>query len=172
VFRTVVLAVFVGLALPGSAVADPLRAQQWNLDMIEADAAHGTSTGAGAVVAVVDSGVAAGHPDLAGRLVAGRDVVEGDGTPDDGDGHGTHVAGIVGAATGNGVGGCGRPRTAGADPRAVGAADRGALRAAAAARTVVARLGRRARRAAPFRALVRVRLPGETRVRVRPVRVY
>ena len=63
-----------------------------------------TSTGAGAVVAIVDSGAAAGHPDLAGRLVSGHDVVEGDATPHDGDGHGTHVAGIVGAATGNGAG--------------------------------------------------------------------
>ena len=55
------------------------------------------------MVAVGDSGVAA-HPDLARRLVAGRDVVEGDAVPDDGHGHGTHVAGIVGAATGNGIG--------------------------------------------------------------------
>jgi subtilisin family serine protease len=104
VIRTVALALLMGLVLPGSALADPLRAQQWNLDMVEADAAHATSTGAGAVVAIVDSGVAAGHPDLAGRLVAGRDVVEGDASPDDGDGHGTHVAGIVGAAAGNQIG--------------------------------------------------------------------
>ena len=56
------------------------------------------------MVAIVDSGAAAGHPDLAGRLVSGCDVVEGDATPQDGDGHGTHVAGIVGAATGNDAG--------------------------------------------------------------------
>jgi len=104
VFRLVVIAVLVVIVLPGSALADPLRERQWSLDMVEADAVHATSVGTGAVVAVVDSGVAAGHPDLAGRLVAGRDVVEGDASPDDGDGHGTHVAGIVGAATGNGVG--------------------------------------------------------------------
>jgi subtilisin family serine protease len=90
-------------AAPASA-ADPLRARQWNLDLIEADAAHATSTGAGATVAIVDSGVQADHPDLAGRIGPGYDAVDGDSTPQDGDGHGTHVAGIVGAATGNGVG--------------------------------------------------------------------
>jgi subtilisin family serine protease len=97
--------VLLALALPASvSAADPLRERQWNLDMVEADGAHAASVGAGAVVAVVDSGVAAGHPELAGRLVAGRDVVDGDAAPEDGDGHGTHVAGIVGAATGNGIG--------------------------------------------------------------------
>ena len=106
-----VLAALVGVAtLLGlmdtaeAAAGDPLRERQWNLDLVDADAAHATSTGAGAVVAVVDSGVAAGHPDLAGRLVPGRDVVSGDATAQDGNGHGTHVAGIAGAATGNGAG--------------------------------------------------------------------
>lgn len=93
------------LALPGQAHgADPMRAQQWNLDIVEADAAHAISTGRGAVVAVIDSGVNAAHPDLAGRLLPGRDFVDGDGTPQDGDGHGTHIAGIVAANTGNGEG--------------------------------------------------------------------
>ncbi|MEX2195487.1 MAG: S8 family serine peptidase [Thermoleophilaceae bacterium] len=94
------------LALPGQALAaDPLlRSQQWNLDMVEADAAHATSTGRGAVVAVIDSGVNLSHPDLAGRLLAGRDFVDGDSTPQDGDGHGTHIAGIVAASSGNGEG--------------------------------------------------------------------
>src|SRR3990170_8972375 len=62
------------LALPGQALAaDPLRAQQWNLDIVEADAAHATATGQGAVVAVIDSGVNASHPDLQGRLLPGYD---------------------------------------------------------------------------------------------------
>src|SRR3954467_1121202 len=103
-FRSMsVVAVMAATLLPAAAAGaagDPLRSQQWNLDLIESDAAHATSTGAGAVVAIVDSGAAAGHPDLAGRLVAGRDIVDGDGMPQDGEGHGSHVAGIVGAATG------------------------------------------------------------------------
>src|ERR1700755_1367279 len=91
---------------PASALAagDPLRPQQWGLDMIESDAAHQTARGDGAVVAVIDSGVNAGHPDLAGRLVPGHDFVDNDDTPQDGNGHGTHVTGIIAANSGNGVG--------------------------------------------------------------------
>jgi subtilisin family serine protease len=84
--------------------ADPLRSQQWGLDMIEADAAHSTSTGSGAVVAVIDTGVLASHEDLAGRLLPGHDFVQNDDTPQDENGHGTHVSGIVAAAAGNGKG--------------------------------------------------------------------
>ena len=94
------------LLLPGQALGagDPLRPQQWGLDMIESDAAHQTARGTGAVVAVIDSGVAAGHPDLQGRLVPGHDFVDGDDNPQDGEGHGTHVSGIIAANEGNGVG--------------------------------------------------------------------
>jgi subtilisin family serine protease len=103
--RSFVLAALLALlaAAPATA-ADPRRGEQWNLDLIEADAAHAVSTGAGAVVAVVDSGVQGDHPDLAGRIGAGYDVVQRDGTPQDGDGHGTHVSGIVAAVSGNGIG--------------------------------------------------------------------
>lgn len=54
-------------------------------------------------VAVLDTGVFAGHPELKGRVLSGREILtEGPrtgkpGTIDD-DGHGTHVAGIIGAA--------------------------------------------------------------------------
>ena len=53
-------------------------------------------TGAGVAVAVLDTGIKADHPDLAGRIAESRDFT---GTrPDAGDdvGHGTHVAGIIG----------------------------------------------------------------------------
>jgi subtilisin family serine protease len=103
-FLVAALLVWALIADAAAAAGDPLRARQWNLTMVEADAAHATSTGVGATVAIVDSGVAADHPDLRGRLVAGHDFVDSDATPQDGEGHGTHVTGIVGAATGNGVG--------------------------------------------------------------------
>ena len=94
------------LLLPAtaSAAGDPRRGEQWNLDQIEADAAHATATGSGAVIAVVDSGVQLDHPDLAGQLLPGHDFVDNDATPQDGNGHGTHVTGIAVAATGNGIG--------------------------------------------------------------------
>jgi subtilisin family serine protease len=99
-------ALLVSLAVATAAfgAADPLRSQQWGLDVIHADAAHSTSTGSGAVVAVIDTGVLASHEDLAGRLLPGHDFVEKDDTPQDENGHGTHVTGIIAAAAGNGKG--------------------------------------------------------------------
>jgi subtilisin family serine protease len=105
-FLAGVAAVLSMLAVPGAALGagDPRRGEQWGLDMVESDAAHQVSAGAGAVVAVVDSGVDASHPDLAGRLLPGHDFVDDDAVPQDGNGHGTHVTGIIAADTGNGVG--------------------------------------------------------------------
>ncbi len=55
-------------------------------------------------VAVLDTGVDATHPDLAGRVLAGRDFVNGGGTADDDEGHGTSVAGIAVARADDGAG--------------------------------------------------------------------
>jgi len=54
-------------------------------------------------VAVIDSGVSLSHPDLIANLISGYDYVDNDAAPEDGNGHGSNVAGIVGAAL-NGVG--------------------------------------------------------------------
>ncbi len=100
-------AILCAMALAGPAPAassDPLRLHQWGLDMIHADEAHAVTTGAGAVVAVVDTGVDASHPDLRGRIGPGIDFVDGDSTPQDGNGHGTHVSGIIAADANNGIG--------------------------------------------------------------------
>jgi thermitase len=56
-------------------------------------------------VGVVDSGVDLAHPDLTANLLSsGHDYVDGDNTPSDQNGHGTHVAGIIGAVGDNGIG--------------------------------------------------------------------
>src|SRR5690606_6937538 len=60
--------------------------------------------GTGLTVAVLDTGIDADHPDLAGKVVAARNFAEGSTTADDLHGHGTHVAGIV-AGTGAASGG-------------------------------------------------------------------
>jgi subtilisin family serine protease len=59
------------------------------------------------LVAVIDSGIDATHPDLAGQAVEGWDLtgkVPGPGGLVDGYGHGTHVAGVIGAKANNGLG--------------------------------------------------------------------
>lgn len=56
------------------------------------------------VIAVVDSGIDQNHPEFAGRLLSGYDFVQNDGDPTDENGHGTHVAGVIGAAINNGIG--------------------------------------------------------------------
>lgn len=105
------------VAAPASATTnDPLRDQQWGLDQIHAEQAWTSSTGAGSVVAVVDTGVDLNHPDLKANLVPGATFIgcnpscgngdwKGpDGVGQDNDTHGTHVSGIIAAVTNNGVG--------------------------------------------------------------------
>jgi serine protease len=84
---------------------DPDREIQWDFGKLHVADAWRTSTGAGAVVAVLDSGVDAKHPDLAGQVLAGYDEITGRaGANTDPNGHGTHVAGTIAAVTGNDVG--------------------------------------------------------------------
>ncbi len=79
----------------------------WNLNQIGADLAWEFSRGTDVVVAVVDSGVDASHPDLRDRLVPGYNFQDDNTDTTDRCGHGTHVAGIVAAAGNNGIGGVG-----------------------------------------------------------------
>ena len=75
------------------------------LDAISAPAAWDVTTGSDdLIVAVLDSGVDAGHPDLAGRLVAGTDIVNHDDDPADDVGHGTKMAGVIAAVANNHLG--------------------------------------------------------------------
>jgi subtilisin family serine protease len=56
------------------------------------------------VIAIIDSGVDLGHPDFAGRVLAGYDFVNGDNDPSDDYGHGTCCAGVALARGDNAAG--------------------------------------------------------------------
>ena len=92
---------------------DTYFASQWALSTIAAPAGWSLFPGTFApspfgAVGIVDTGVDATHPDLQGRISTSSATCLGSictaGIPTDGDGHGTHVSGIAGAATDNSVG--------------------------------------------------------------------
>jgi subtilisin family serine protease len=106
---------------------DRLFGQQYDHPLLGTPAAWDVTTGVpGVVVGVVDSGVDLDHPDLRPNLwrnprevagngrdddrngyvddVNGYDWAQHDGTPADVDGHGSHVAGIIGASGNDGFG--------------------------------------------------------------------
>ncbi len=89
----------------GSIPNDTYYYQQWAHTIVNSPAAWDVTTGStGVVIAIIDSGVDSGHPDLAGKVVAGYDFVGDDAYPWDENGHGTHVAGIAAAQGNNGLG--------------------------------------------------------------------
>jgi thermitase len=89
---------------------DPRFTEQWyldqagdhDIDMPEAWAIQGSAVTV--IVAVLDSGVDLDHPDLAAVLLPGRDFVNDDHDPTDDNGHGSNVAGLIGAIADNGIG--------------------------------------------------------------------
>lgn len=86
------------------AAEDPYLADQWGLHMIDAPRAWEVTRGRGALIAIIDTGVDLDHPDLARKIsLKGKNLITG-GPPQDEAGHGTHVAGIAAATTGNGIG--------------------------------------------------------------------
>lgn len=92
----------------GEVFNDPLIPAQYGIQITGTDKAWTVQTGSpDVIVAVLDSGIDGTHPEFQGRLVPGYDFSEKEPKPGgdvDGYGHGTHVAGIIGAAAGNGVG--------------------------------------------------------------------
>lgn len=84
---------------------DPYYNQQWNLNSMNLPLAWSVTTGTDIVtIAVIDTGVDFSHEDLSGIFVSGYDFVERDDHPQDEDGHGTHVVGIIAALTNNNKG--------------------------------------------------------------------
>ncbi|TCN25973.1 S8 family peptidase [Mesobacillus foraminis] len=75
---------------------------QWNLPAIGTEQGWEISRGTEDIkIAIVDTGVDLDHPDLENRLVDGYNVIEDSDNPDDDNGHGTHVAGIIASETNN-----------------------------------------------------------------------
>lgn len=92
---TAVFALLACLVTAQPAAADQARTAQWQLNALDARDAWKVSTGSGVIVAVLDSGVDAKHPDLAGQVLPGVDLVDGGDGRVDPVGHGTTVAGLI-----------------------------------------------------------------------------
>ena len=91
---------------------DPRYNEQWNFKMVNAEAAWDVTRGKGAIVAVIDTGVAYKDTRKGKRardfgdtqFVEGYDFVHHDAMPNDDQGHGTHVSGTIAESTNNGEG--------------------------------------------------------------------
>jgi len=78
------------------------QSYQWNLPAIGTEDGWAVTRGSKKIkIAVVDTGVDLDHPDLKGRLQKGYNIVANNDNPDDDNGHGTHVAGIIASDTNN-----------------------------------------------------------------------
>ena len=93
------------LVKPVAVVNDPGYASQWHLPLMGAPSAWAYANGKGITVAVCDTGVNAGHPDLAGQTVPGWNTASDSPDTSDVHGHGTMVSGVIAAAANNLVGG-------------------------------------------------------------------
>lgn len=85
-------------------INDPVATQQWALNNLHAREAWDITTGGPIIIALLDTGVSANHPDLKGRVLQGFDATTGGSDSSDWEGHGTYTAGVAAAAGNNGVG--------------------------------------------------------------------
>ena len=97
----IILILVGGTGTSAAAPDDPGFAKQWNMRKIGIPSAWTVGNGEGVTIAVVDTGVNLAHPDLASKIVQGKNFVQDGRPPDDDNGHGTHVAGIAAALANN-----------------------------------------------------------------------
>ncbi len=83
---------------------DPYVELQSGFKQLDVADAHGLSRGEGVRVAVIDTGVDVGHPDLAKKVVVTRDLVGGSDEQFRRDRHGTEVTGVIAALANNHLG--------------------------------------------------------------------
>jgi len=76
----------------------------WHLPKVNAPLAWDLSSGKSVVVAVLDTGVDSNHPDLQGKVLQGINTVDNTNNTNDVAGHGTNVAGVIGAISNNAQG--------------------------------------------------------------------
>lgn len=101
-FSSTIAAEEVGDVQISAYPTDPLVEKQAYLQQIHMNEAWDVATGNDSIViAIVDTGVDLNHPDLTPNLVQGINLIEPGQPPRDENGHGTNVAGIIGAAANN-----------------------------------------------------------------------
>lgn len=85
--------------------SNPDSSKQWGYKAMDTQYAYGTTKGSGIKVAIIDTGIDVGHPEFNGRIspLSYNSCSKTNDLADiqDKNGHGTHVAGIIGAADNN-----------------------------------------------------------------------
>jgi subtilisin len=84
-------------------VIQPAQKLTWNIDRVDAEISWAISTGDPVKVGVIDTGIDLKHPDLKANIKGGYNAINPLKSPNDDNGHGTHVAGII-AALNNDIG--------------------------------------------------------------------
>jgi len=92
-----------GTRVLATAVAFPNEMpNQWGWQQVKADMIY-SNIAVSPAVCLLDTGVDDLHPDLKGKITKGLDFVNSDAVPNDDNGHGTFLAGVIGATGNNGA---------------------------------------------------------------------